>query len=94
MLEPLFNKGLLNKFIKKRLQHSYFPVKFPKYLRTRIFAEHVQWLVLYQKSMMEPFQHLTISTNIFIIDVWQGSKYASDIFQMKVWKKNLFHRVR
>ena len=36
MLESLFNKfaGLMvYKFIKKRLQHKYFPVKFEKCLR-------------------------------------------------------------
>ena len=31
-------------FIKKRLQHRYFPVKFAKLLRTRSFTEHLRWL--------------------------------------------------
>ena len=33
-------------FIKKRLQHRFFPVKFPKFLRTPFFTEHVRWLLL------------------------------------------------
>ena len=34
------------KFIKKRLQHRFFPVKFAKFLRTPFFTEHVRWLLL------------------------------------------------
>ena len=33
-------------FIKKRLQHRFFPVKFAKILRTPFFTEHVRWLLL------------------------------------------------
>ena len=33
-------------FIKKRLQHNFFPVKFAKFLRTIFFTEHVRWLFL------------------------------------------------
>ena len=48
-LESLFNKaaGLkaLN-FVKKWLQHSYFPVKLPKFLRTPFLTEHLRWLLL------------------------------------------------
>ena len=33
-------------FIKNRLQHKFFPVKFAKFLRTRCFTEHLQWLLL------------------------------------------------
>ena len=35
---------LISKFIKKRLQHSYFPVNTEKYLRPAFFKEHL-WLV-------------------------------------------------
>ena len=34
-------------FIKKRLQHSYFPVKFTKFLRTPILKNICQRLLLY-----------------------------------------------
>ena len=34
-------------FTKKRLQHGCFPVKFPKFLRTSSFAEHLRWVLLY-----------------------------------------------
>ena len=33
-------------FIKKRLQHKFFPVKFAKFLRTPFFTEHVRWMLL------------------------------------------------
>ena len=32
-------------FIKRRLQHRCFPVKFAKLLRTAFFTEHLQWLL-------------------------------------------------
>ena len=46
MLEFFFNKvaGLkFSNFIKKRLQHSCFPVKTENLLRTTFFMEHLQW---------------------------------------------------
>ena len=45
----LFNKyaGLKAcNFIKKRLQHRYFPVKFAKFLRTPFFTEYIRQLLL------------------------------------------------
>ena len=49
MLELLFTKFTSHQacnFIKKRLQHRCFPVKFLKVLRARYFTEHLQWLIL------------------------------------------------
>ena len=53
-MESLFNKvaGLLQafkacNFIKKRLQHSCFPVNIAKFLRTAFFIEHLRWPPLY-----------------------------------------------
>ena len=50
MLESLFNKnkvaGLVCNFIKKRLQHRYFPLKIAKFLRTPFFREHFRWLLV------------------------------------------------
>ena len=31
---------------KKRLWHRYFPVNFPKFLRTPFLTEHLRWLLL------------------------------------------------
>ena len=45
-------------FIKKRLQHRCFPMKFAKFLRTPIFTEHLQWLLLAQKTSRKPTAHL------------------------------------
>ena len=33
-------------FIKKWLQHKFYPVKFPNFLRTYFFTEHLRWLLL------------------------------------------------
>ena len=33
-------------FIKNRLQHRYFPVKFAKFLRTLFFIGQIGWLLL------------------------------------------------
>ena len=47
VLESLFNKCLVTcNFIKKKLQHRCFPMKFAKFLRTAFFIEHFWWLFL------------------------------------------------
>ena len=50
---------------KKRLWHRHFPVDFGKFLRTPIFTEHLQWLLLilthFRSSRPEVF--LEISQN-------------------------------
>ena len=49
VLESLFNNvaGLEScKSIKRRLQHSYFPVNITKFLRTAFSIEHLRWLLL------------------------------------------------
>ena len=48
-------------FIKKRLQHRYFPVKFAKFSRTPHFTEHLRWLVL----TVSGFQPATLLKNWF-----------------------------
>ena len=60
-LESLFHKvaGLKDcKFIKRRLQHRCFPVKFPKFLRTAIFTEHLRWLLLTRPMPLTLFSRL------------------------------------
>ena len=45
-----FNKGANLKacnFIKKRLQHRRFPVKFPNILKTSFLKEYLKWQLLY-----------------------------------------------
>ena len=49
MLELLFSKvaGLqVFNFLKKRLEHRYFPANIPEFLRTSFFIEHLWWLLL------------------------------------------------
>ena len=49
VLESLFTK-VANleawNFIRKRIQHKCFPVKFEKILRARFFTEHLRWVLL------------------------------------------------
>ena len=49
---PVYN------FIKKRLQHRCFPVKFAKFLRTSIFTEHLRWLLLYFANLETKFREI------------------------------------
>ena len=47
MLESLFDKGAglqSCNFIKKRLQHTSFPVNIGKFLRTVFCTEHFRWM--------------------------------------------------
>ena len=54
MLASHFNKVVGLKaynFIKKRLQHSYFPVNTAKFLRTGFFIKYLWWLLLRLASL-------------------------------------------
>ena len=56
---PFFNKvaGPQNSnFIQKRLQQSFFPVKFAKFLRTACFTDYLQRLLL----LVSGFQSATL----------------------------------
>ena len=44
-------------FIKKRLQHGYFPVNIPKVLGRVFFIEQLHWLLL---------DHVLVSENNFL----------------------------
>ena len=46
VVESFLIKLQVCNFIKKRLQHKYFPVKFAKFLRTPFFTKHLRWLLL------------------------------------------------
>ena len=54
-------------FIKQRLQHRCFPVKFPKRLKTPFFTEHFQW----------PF--LSLSGRYYFVGFKKWYSYAYDI---------------
>ena len=71
MLEALFNKAACLKAynsIKKRLQHSCFPVRFAKFLRTPFFVEEFQCQLLrfnscfYRSSEEKPVRLSAINT--------------------------------
>ena len=44
-------------FIKNRLQHRRFPVKFVKFLRTPFFTEHLWWLLLALWTVIYKFKY-------------------------------------
>ena len=76
MLESLFNKVaelqvlFWNNFIKKWLQHRFFPVNIAKFLITVFFIEHLQWLllqVLYKKAVLKNFGNFTTTYCIGIL---------------------------
>ena len=49
MLESLFDKAAdlkVRNSIKERLQHSCFPAKLAKFLKTPVFTKEFQWLLL------------------------------------------------
>ena len=50
-------------FIKERLQHSCFPAKFAKFLRTSFFTEHFRWLLLFTL----PYLHLLAYTYLHLL---------------------------
>ena len=47
-------------FIKKRLQHRCFPLKFAKLLRTPFLTEHLRWLLL----ILKKFRKVLISIRV------------------------------
>ena len=64
MLEFLFNKvaGLQAcKFIKKKLQHRYFPVNIAKFLGTSILRNIREWVLLYLGSCQISMKKTTAS---------------------------------
>ena len=78
MLEFRFNKVTVFKtsnFIKKRLQHSCFPVKFAKFLKTAILKHSVKvnHLKLFKFYLLQTLflpNFLSIYTVVFIIEIW------------------------
>ena len=49
-----FNK--VDSLLKKRLWHRCFPVNFAKFLRTPFLKEHLSWLLLKSKRMLQSFR--------------------------------------
>ena len=82
-------------FIKKRLQHRFFPMKFAKFLRTPCFIEHIQWLLLrvsvFQAATLlkKRLRQSCFSVNFakFIRKFWQNtSGWLLLVFTGKFWK--------
>ena len=68
MLNSLFNKvaGQAWSFIKQRLQHRCFPVKFAKFLRTPFSTEHIRWLLLDSYVLLNGKHHLEEILSTFL----------------------------
>ena len=93
MLESLFNKvaGLQTwKFVKKRLQHSFFHVSNAKSLRTPILKNIWEWQVLeelgrgsLESTYKAHFKGDTVAIKEFIWSKW-------DETGKKIWKKQKY----
>ena len=74
-------------FIKKRLQHSCFPVNISKFLRTTFFIELLRWLPL---STVKCLELMAKCTYVFVPS---GNDFPQKIFLPShsavfcVWKK-------
>ena len=64
-LKSLQAEGL--QFYFKSLQHRCFPVTFTKFLRTHLFTEHLQWLLLHFRWLLLYFFKNVIKTNF----IWE-----------------------
>ena len=55
----LFLKGLMTwNFIKKRIQHTYFPVNFEKFSRKTLFTDHTSgWLLVWLLRSNQRFMY-------------------------------------
>ena len=56
---------------KKRLQHSCFPVKFAKSLRTPFLTEHLQWLLLHLRWLLLYFFKKVLLNSYFATLLWR-----------------------
>ena len=61
----LFLIKLAFNFIKKRLQHRCFPVKFADFFRTAFFIEHLRWLLLISLSARKLLQYIVTHFAVF-----------------------------
>ena len=77
--------------LKKRLQHSCFPVNIVKYLKTAFFIEHFQWLILTNRpfwcnSVISSFPDLTLILNSSWSDIISFSHITCSLMSLRVAK--------
>ena len=96
MLESVFNKDagpLACSFIKKRLQHRCFPVKFGKFLRIPFLTEHLRWLPLWSATYNCPSEQILIliliSTDSVFINIIHTIHTVLDTINAKYYKWNV-----
>ena len=69
--------GLACNFIKKRLQHWCFPVKFAKLLRIPFFTEHLRRLLLDKSAGTNFWPDFTPCFRVFIFHLQKQGLYSS-----------------
>ena len=80
VMESLFKKVALKFFIKKRLQHRYFPVTNAKFLRTAFVIEH-QWLF-----SIWPYYILWMIYELITFSVYTMSYgHVSTVTDLQLW---------
>ena len=78
-------------FIKKRLQHRRFPVKFVKFLRTPFLAEYLRWLLLkIRHNMGFHFLRMFWVYELTFSEPWKSSKIDPCTKRLKTVHKK-FH---
>ena len=60
-------------FIKQRLQHRCFPVKFCKFLRTRIWGNICEWQLLLFQASLKDSSYLSISV-MTVMGYWNTER--------------------
>ena len=68
----------INNLFKKRLQHSYFPVKFETFLRTYFFTVYLQWLLLPVES-----EWFIVQKRLDLYHFFKDTPKAFDNFKIK-----------
>ena len=87
VLECIFNKVCKN-FVKKRLQHSCFAVKFAKYLRTPALKNICQRLLLYIREVVVQCCFQTLFSVLLYID-----KKGTDVLRLRSRINILFENI-
>ena len=79
MLESLFNKlaGQACNFIKTRLPHRCFAVKFAKCLRIPFFTQQLRRLLLNKSTGTSLWPHFTSCFKVFIVHLQEQGFYSS-----------------
>ena len=91
LADVLQNRCQACNFIKKRLQHRCFPMKFEKFLRAPLFTEHLYLVVASSSKQCKPMKkHWKFmlprkkwyTWTVLLRLVFLGNEYSSEFFQI------------